>query len=134
MIRMQKRGLKTPSTNSTSGSTKQRLEPRPALERSLASLQIGSRYKKKKDLNIYNSGQYGIGPGSCVLFIVFLPLFLPPSQHHLLQALPLSFLLQVNFTNNLISQISCAGCPAPLSSLVDQEATAAREDSHLLKT
>ena len=56
---------------------------------------------KKKDLNIYNSGQYGIGPGSCVLHSVFLPLLLPPSLHHLLQALPLSFLLQVNFTECL---------------------------------
>ena len=89
---------------------------------------------KKKDLNINNSGQYGIGPGSCVLYTVFLPLLLPPSLHHLLQALPLSFLLQVNFTNNLISQISCAGCPAALSSLVDQEATAAREDNRIPKT
>ena len=35
---------------------------------------------------------------------------------------------------NLKSQISSAGCPAALSSLVDQEATAAREDNRLLKT
>ena len=103
---MQKRGLKTPSTNSTSGSMKQRLEPRPVLERSWASWQIGSRYKKKKDPNIYNSGQYGIGTGSCVLPSVFLLLLLPSSLHHLLQALPLSFLLQVNFTECLKNQIN----------------------------
>ena len=89
---------------------------------------------KKKDLNIYNSGQNRIGPGSCVLYTVFFPLLLPPSLHHLLQALSLSFLLQVNFTKNLKSQISCAGCPAALSCLVDQEATAAREGNRLLKT
>ena len=89
---------------------------------------------KKKDLNIYNSGQYGIGPGNCVLPSVFLPLLLPLSLHHLLQALSLSFLLQVNFTKKFKSLLSCAGCPAALSSLVDQEATAAREDDRLLKT
>ena len=56
---------------------------------------------KKKDPNVYNSGQYGIGPGYCVLYTVFLHLLLPPSLHHLLLALTLSFLLQVNLIESL---------------------------------
>ena len=37
----------------------------------------------------------------------------------------------IHWTDN---HVYCAGCPAALSSLVDQEATAAREDNRLLKT
>ena len=111
---MQEKGLKMPWTSSITGSTKQQSALRPALGRSSLSWLLGCRWIWKITNDFLASGQFCFGTGSSVLPIAFLPLLLHLSLHPLLQAMPVSFLLQVNGTNKIISKHS--GCP-PASSL-----------------